>query len=227
MPSDPQVRQPLQSTLDWFAREAFADTLQSAQRDCVPELTRVFGHQGLYLRCSSTQAAQLPGNMLHKMTQLSLTTQGWQGDFASEIDVLPVQSDTFALVYASFVAECLSQPLPLLHELYRVIRPEGTMLLLQLNATAAQRLRWGLTSAHFYSKTKLQQLLQEADFQVQRVHAIGPVWSARGTERYQSKKSVLDGVRMARLWVAKRRDASMTPIRATPRVQTRAVGAGR
>jgi SAM-dependent methyltransferase len=226
MPSQPQDRQPSQSTLDWFARAEFAEALHSAQRDCIPELTRVFGHQGLYLRCSETQPASLAGNMLHKMTQLNLSARCWQGDFICDLDALPMQSDTFSLIYASFITECLPHPTPLLHELHRVIRPEGSLLLLQLNATAAQRLRWGLTSANFHSKGKVQQLLNEAGFDVQRALAIGPVWSVRGNARYQAKKTVLDGVRMARLWVAKKRDAAITPVRATPRVQTRPVGAG-
>lgn len=219
MPARVDFRQPNQGTLDWFAREEFAAALQLAQRDCIPELTRVFGHQGLYLRASTALPTDLSGNMVNKLTTLTLTRRAWTGDLVGQHDVLPMMSETFSLIYAGFVLDCLQRPEPLLHELHRVLRPEGSLLLLQLNPLGLHRLRWGWSGVHYESRAKLGRQLRDAGLDVQRVRAIGPVWSRTGAETYRDDRGVLDTVRMARLWVVKRRDVGLTPLRSAPRVR--------
>jgi SAM-dependent methyltransferase len=133
MPPAPHSRQSEPGPGDWFGKEPARQLIQGVQREAVPELTRVFGHSGLFLRPSAAVPAGLPGNMLAQVLDLHREGRRFAGQFDCEDAALPLASGSLALVYGLFVLETSDTPLELLQEMARVLKPEGPLLLLVLN----------------------------------------------------------------------------------------------
>ncbi|KFN47673.1 hypothetical protein N787_07925 [Arenimonas metalli CF5-1] len=189
--------------------------LHEVQRQAIPELTRVFGHTGLYLRPTAALAPVLSGNMLANVVSLHRGGDGFAGDLACRDDQLPISSGCVSLVYGLFVLETSASPAALLDEVARVLKPEGVAILLTLNPWSPVRLRWGLRGLSPRDPATLAADVQAAGLEVQRRRCIGPLWSgpaavdlaARGRDHPWS------GLRMASLLVARRRDPGLTPLR--------------
>ena len=192
--------------------------VQDVQRQVIPELTRVFGHAGLYLRPSPHLPAGLPGNMLAGVCSLARDGDRFGGDLRCADDALPLAGGSVALVYAMFVLETSPCPGALLAEIARVLRPEGTALFLTLNPFGLARLRWALHGLHSAGPGEFATQVRDAGLDVQRCRYVGPLWRAPDAVDVAgaSGEGFGDGLRMAQLLVARRRDPGVTPLRATP-----------
>lgn len=218
MPPAPARRQPDRPADLWFRREATLGLVQEVQRQAVPELTRVFGHGGLYLRPAETLSATLSGNMLANV--LSLYRRGGRlaGDLACDDHALPVASGCLSLVYALFVLETSPDPAALLAESARVLKPDGVALILSLNPWAPAHLRWAFKGLKAEDAATVAAQVRDAGLEVQRRHYLGPVWAPPQAVDLGSgrKPGPLSRLRMASLIVARRRDPGLTPIRSGP-----------
>lgn len=216
MPPAPAPRQPDTPAAAWFGREATLRMLHEVQRQAIPELTRVFGHTGLYLRPTPALAPVLSGNMLANVLSLHRDGDAFAGDLACRDEQLPICSGCVSLVYGLFVLETSASPAALIDEMARVLKPEGIAILLTLNPWSPARLRWGFRGLAPRDPASVAAGLQAAGLDVQRRRAVGPLWSsapavdlaARGRDHPWS------GLRMAHLLVARRRDPGLTPLRA-------------
>jgi SAM-dependent methyltransferase len=216
MPPAPARRQPDRPAENWFRRETTQGLVQEVQRQATPELTRVFGHGGLYLRPAGTLPPILSGNMLANVISLHRQNGAFSGDFACEDRALPVASGCLSLVYALFVLETSPDPAALLAESARVLKPDGVALILSLNAWAPAHLRWAFTGLRALSAANVAAQVREAGLEVQRRHFLGPVWSSpQGTDLGAWRQpGPWSRLRMASLLVARRRDPGLTPLRA-------------
>ena len=216
MPPAPARRQPEKPADIWFRREATLRLTQEVQRQAIPELTRVFGHGGLYLRPSDALPAALSGNMLANVLSLHRHGERFAGDLACQDQGLPISSGCLSLVYALFVLESSPDPAALLAECARVLKPEGVALILSLNPWAPARLRWAFRGLHCQDPAELAARVREAGLDVQRRRYLGPVWSPPGAIDVSTRRSEGPGarLRMASLIVARRREAGVTPLRA-------------
>ncbi|MGH8106754.1 MAG: methyltransferase domain-containing protein, partial [Arenimonas sp.] len=116
--------------------------MQQFQRQAIPEITRVFGHSGLYLSPSSVFPSELSGNMLAQVLSLHRDLQGFAGTMRCEDENLPIASESLSLVYSLCVLETSPNPDALFEEMVRCMKPEGVMVLLGLNSISPTRLRW-------------------------------------------------------------------------------------
>jgi SAM-dependent methyltransferase len=187
--------------------------LADVQRDALPEMTRVFGQHGLYLRPSVAISADLSGNMLARMVSLWRAGDGFLGDFGCVDREIPIASASLSLIYALFVVEGASSPGVLLHEFARMLKPEGVVLVLSLNPWSPAQFRW-LKPPASSSSNRLERLSQEAGLEVVRRQFLGPFWpGGRPANTDPRRHGVADPFRAARLTVLRRREAALTPLR--------------
>ena len=187
--------------------------LADIQRDALPEMTRVFGQHGLYLRPSDAIAHDLSGNMLAKVVSLWRDSEGFRGDLRCRDEEIPLASASLSLIYALFVVEGAPNPGVLLHEFARMLKPEGFVLVLSLNPWSPAQLRW-LKPPASSSSNRLERWAQDAGLEVVRRQFLGPFWPvARTLATDPRQRSVFDALRSARLTVLRRREAALTPLR--------------
>jgi SAM-dependent methyltransferase len=189
--------------------------ITDAQRQVIPELTRVFGHTGLYLRPLAEVPAELSGNMLASI--ISLHREGGQfgGQLRCHDDQLPIADRSLSLVHALFVLESSPDPQALLQEITRVLKPEGIALLITLNTWSPTRLRWAIQGISGQAAAHAESMAREAGLEVLRRHYPGPVWARdlRNQPANQRSNRMTDGLRAVSLLVLRHREATITPIR--------------
>jgi SAM-dependent methyltransferase len=187
--------------------------LADVQRDALPEMTRVFGQHGLYLRPSASISADLSGNMLARVVSLWRAGDGFLGDLACVDPEIPIASSSLSLIYALFVVEGAPSPAVLLHEFARMLKPEGVVLVLSLNPWSPAQLRW-LKPPASSSSNRLERLSQDAGLEVVRRQFLGPFWPAGRPVAYDPRhRGLADAFRAGRLTVLRRREAALTPLR--------------
>jgi SAM-dependent methyltransferase len=187
--------------------------LADVQRDALPEMTRVFGQNGLYLRPSEAITGDLSGNLLAKIVSLWRSGDGFRGDLCCAGEVIPLASGSLSLVYALFVVEGAANPAGLLQEFSRMLKPEGTVLVLSLNPWSPAQLRW-LKPPASSSSNRLERQANDAGLEVVRRQFLGPYWPGERPVQYDPRhRGLLDAFRAARLTVMRRREAALTPLR--------------
>jgi SAM-dependent methyltransferase len=189
--------------------------VHEVQRQAVPELTRVFGHSGLYLRPCAAVPAVLSGILLAGVVSLAREGDLFVGDLTCRDDGLPIASGSLSLVYALFVFETSPAPAALLAEVVRVLKPEGIALFLTLNPWGLARLRWAFRGLSCADPAEFAKQVREAGLEVQRSRYVGPVWSPPDAVDLALRPGDGPGaqLRMANLIVARRRDPGVTPLR--------------
>jgi SAM-dependent methyltransferase len=187
--------------------------LADVQRDALPEMTRVFGQHGLYLRPSEAISADLSGNMLAKVVSLWRAGNGFRGDVDCVDPEIPIATASLSLIYALFVVEGAPSPAVLLHEFARMLKPEGMVLVLSLNPWSPAQLRW-LKPPASSSSNRLEKQAREAGLEVVRRQFLGPFWPVSRPLSFDPRQRGLgDAFRAARLTVMRRREAALTPLR--------------
>lgn len=208
-------RQAEPDSANWFLRDDAVRLVESVQREAIPDIMRVFGHDGLYLRPSSAVSATLSGNLLANVLSLHRNDGDWSGELRCADAALPLLPASQSLVFAAFVLESSSEPTALLAELARVLKPDGVLLLLTLSPWSPLRLSWGGTALRVRGASAWAEQLQGVGLEVERQRPVGPYWlpgegAATLTEEHGGW---LDGVRAARLSIARRREGGVTPLR--------------
>lgn len=208
-------RQAEPEAIDWFQRSAVVRMVEAVQRESIPELARVFGHDGLYLRPAAAVSPTLSGNLLANVLSLYRRGSGWDGDLRCDDAALPLISGSQSLAYAAFVLESAREPEVLLSEILRTLKPEGVLLLLTLSPWSLLRMSWLGRGLRSRSAGDWAALLGDCGFAVERQRALGPYWLPREgrVALREARPGWMDGVRSACLTVARRREAGVTPIR--------------
>lgn len=212
MPAALDRRQPDAPADAWFRREATLRLVQEVQRQAIPELTRVFGHSGLYLRPGEGVPAMLSGNLLAQVPALRREGDGFAGDLRCRDEGIPFASGSLSLVYALFVLETSPDPAALLSEIARVLKPEGVLMVLSFNPWSPARLRWAFRGLRAVEPGWLQRLVAEAGLEVHRQRHVGPMWAVRPEARPGRASLAPPALRAAHLLVARRREPGVTPL---------------
>ncbi|WP_460453615.1 class I SAM-dependent methyltransferase [Arenimonas aestuarii] len=208
----------------WFCREPGLALLHQIQREAIPELTRVFGQSGLYLRPCRALPEALSGNMLAQVLSLYRHEDHFRGALACGDEALPLASGSLSLVYALCVLETCPDPDALVGEIARVLKPGGVALLASLNPWGLARLRWALRGLRGIDPVRLGQQVVDNGLEIERQHWLGPVWApTAGLELREPRgQGLFAGLRAAHLIVARRREPGMTPLRTgTPNMALR------
>jgi len=212
MPAALDRRQPDAPADAWFRREATLRLVQDTQRQAIPELTRVFGHSGLYLRPCEDVPASLSGNLLAQVPTLWRRGGGFSGDVACRDDGIAFASGSLSLVYALFVFETSPDPVALLSEIARVLKPEGVLMVLSFNPWSPARLRWAFKGLRAVESGWLQRQVGEAGLEVRRQRHLGPLWATPEAPRGRRASLAPPALRAANLLVARRREPGVTPL---------------
>src|SRR5688572_14170608 len=140
MPPVSSASQPEHRLVDWFRDGKGRRLAAEAQRQSIPELTRVFGHAGLFLRPFSDYPPELSGNMLASVLTLGRRGDALSGQWRCRDDALPIASGTLSLVYSLFALETSPVPGALIEEFGRILKPDGVAMLVCLNPWSPSRL---------------------------------------------------------------------------------------
>lgn len=180
----------------------------------IPELTRVFGQYGLYLRPSPEIAPDLSGNMLSQVISLHREGRALSGQLRCQDAALPIGNNSLSLVYSLFMLDSAVDPEALMHEIARVLKPEGVALIISLNPWSLARLRWWSPWARGTPVSYVERLASDAGLDRIRGRHIGPFWPvAKAALSAEAGESWLDGFRVANLIVLRHREAGLTPLR--------------
>jgi SAM-dependent methyltransferase len=214
MPFSSPSSQPEDQSERWLQRESGRQLLVNVQRTAVPELTRVFGQYGLYLRPSSLLPVELSGNMLGNVVSLHRSGQALAGRVRCLDSELPIASASLSLVYSLLMLESSPTPAALMAEFARVLKPEGVVLLISLNPWSPVRLRYPFLPSRGLTSSTVASLAIGAGLDVIRRHYLGPFWSSAGSSTAgRGALGWLDGFRAASLVVLRRHEAALTPLR--------------
>lgn len=208
MPSRRLQSQPDAPVHPWLRRAAGRQLVADVQRMAIPELTRIFGQYGVYLRPSAEMPPELSGNMLGRVISLHRTAGGFDGQLRCTDSDLPVASGSLSLVYALFCLESSPDPAQLMAEIARSLKPEGVAMLICANPWSPAR-RGPVMGA-----ARVERLGREAGLDRVRCHCIGPYWPrVEAAVGGPVGRRWLDGLRAANLLVLRRREAGLTPLR--------------
>lgn len=214
MPLASTDRQPAARAEAWFAREPGAGFVREALRLTAPELTRVYGHAGLYLRPCAEAPAALSGNMLHSLLRLHRAQSRLGGDLRCADEGLPLVPSSLALVYALHMLESSPEPEGLVREVARLLRPEGVAMFVVLNPFGLARLRWATRGPRAIDPATLEGWARAAGLEPMGVRHLGPLWAPDGDVAVDDPRpGVIDRLRSSYLLKARRRDAALTPLR--------------
>jgi SAM-dependent methyltransferase len=184
--------------------------LREVHKLAIPELTRVFGNCGLYLRASAAVAPELSGNMLAQVISLHRDGAGFAGQARCADGEMPFASSSLALVYASFVLESSLAPQSLLNEAWRMLKPEGVAMVFGLNPWSPGVVRRVWPRSRLLGAGMAETMARRAGFEIVSRHFLGRHFQGG---RDAIGNSWRDRWRSAYLLVLRRRESTMTPLR--------------
>lgn len=203
------------AAIEWFSQPLALQLLQQLQRQAIPEITRVFGQSGLYLRPSEKHTEELSGNMLAQVLSLYRQAGALAGSVRCTDTHLPVSSETLSLVYSLCVLETSANPEILFEEMARCLKPEGSLVLLGLNGLSPSSLRWSGKAIQAIKLTQLKKWCSRQGLEISKIHRIGPIWLTQQKKipRYAIKPGPMNLFYAGYLLVAKKHVAGLTPLR--------------
>jgi SAM-dependent methyltransferase len=210
MPSLRPLRQPQRLPLGWLDGPSGRQLLDAVQHLAIPELTRVFGNCGLYLRPLSGIAPELSGNMLSQVVSLYRDGHRFGGQARCEDDEMPFASARLSLVYACFVLESSPAPQVLLAEIHRMLKPEGVAMMFGLNPWSPCVLRHSRSGARLHGVGTVEAMARQAGLELMSRHYLGP---CRPGGSNAMGNGWWDSLRTSYLVLLRRRDATLTPLR--------------
>ena len=152
--------------------------------------------------------------MLSQVISLHREGRALSGQLRCQDAALPIGDNSLSLVYALFMLESAVDPDALMHEIARVLKPEGVALIISLNPWSLARLRWWSPWARGTPVSYVERLASDAGLDRVRGRHIGPFWpDAKAALSAEAGESWLDGFRVANLIVLRHREAGLTPLR--------------
>ncbi len=217
MPSLHPSSQAANPAIEWFGQPLGLQLMQQFQRQAIPEITRVFGHSGLYLSPNKLYPEELSGNMLAQVLSLHREPQGFDGIVRCYDAQLPLASESLSLVYSLCVLETSPDSEALFEEMTRCLKPEGVLVLLGLNPISPTRLRWQAKGIKPVATSTLNRLCAKQGLEISKLSQVGPMWlkSQEKVPRYRAKPGLFNIFYAGHLLVAKKRVAGLTPLRKT------------
>lgn len=217
MPSLHPSSQASNAAIDWFGQPLGLQLMQQFQRQAIPEITRVFGHSGLYLSPNRLYPEELSGNMLAQVLSLHREPRGFAGAVRCDDAQIPIASDSLSLIFNLCVLETSPAPEALFEEMVRCLKPEGVLVLLGLNSISPTRLRWQAKGIKPVGTSSLNQLCLMHGLEINKLSQVGPMWlrPQEKVPRYRAKPGLMNIFYAGHLLVAKKRVAGLTPLRKT------------
>lgn len=202
-----------------FANPPIAALLAHEQMQAAPEIGRVFGHGGLFLRPCADSPALLPGAATQVLLQLCRAGAGLSGDVRCADDALPIATASLSLVYVQHVLESSAMGTQLMGEVARILAPEGVAMFVVFNPLSAVRLRWWNHGLQVLYPGQVARMLAEHGLDVRATRPLGGCWRAPRACDVGSDTARSSRLGSSYLVQARQRVHGMTPLRAGgPRV---------
>jgi len=153
--------------------------------------------------------------MLARVLSLHRSGRAFDGVLRCEDAELPIASDSLALVFALFPFESAEDPAALMHEIARVLKPDGIALLFSLNPWSPTRLRWLFQVGPPVGGGAMAALAAESGLDVVRRRHLGPCWANGDGMASTAGRGLrlFDPLRAVSLVVVRRHDIPMTLLR--------------
>lgn len=221
MPVAVAARQPDAHARAWYGTAAAVALMGEEQRQIAPLVARCRGVRGLYLRPDPVVPAALAGHLLQQVVSLARMGDQWRGDLAMPLDAFALQRDAVDLVVALHaLGDAPSRP-ALLLEMERVLSPEGTLLVVELNPWSLYRWRWMRRGPHALSAGDCSAALRAGGFEPMARYAVGPLLpTAAAAQTAPLGRYFPNNVlRAGYVLLARKRSATATPVRPRTRMQ--------
>jgi SAM-dependent methyltransferase len=213
MPELRAARQMPWGTDRLFASAPIAALLAHEQLLAAPDISRVFGHGGLFVRPCADSPALLPGAMTQVMMQLYRCAGGMSGDVRCSDDALPIATACLSLVYAQHVLESSPAGTQLMGEVARVLAPEGVAIFVVFNPLSLVRLRWCNSGLRAITPSQVARMLGEHGLEVRTIRPLGYCWRAPASCDVGSDMKRSSRLASSYLVLARKRVHGMTPLR--------------
>lgn len=205
----------------WYGSAPAQALLHEEQRQITPLVTRCRGVRGLYLRPHASATPVLSGHFLQQVLSLARSNGEWQGELRMPLDLFSLQRDAVDLIVALHTLADAPARADLLLEYERVLSPEGTLLVVELNPWSLYRTRWAGRGPQALGVGTCAGALREGGFDVVSRYAVGPRGAVCRPEsitplgRYFPNTVLRAGYAL----LARKRVTGATPIRQRARLQ--------
>ena len=159
----------------WYGSTMAAALVHEEQRQIAPLLTRCRGVRGLFLRPHPGLPATLTGHLLQQVIALARTPRGGEGEARMPDDALALQREAVDLVVALHTLADAPSRADLLLDIERVLSPEGTLLVVELNPLSLYRWRWMQHGPRPFGAGACAAALRDAGFDVVSRYGVGPL----------------------------------------------------
>lgn len=156
----------------WYATALGQSILSQLEVALSSQLQDVFGYQGLQIGNLVESKDLLAGSGLHR--RLILDSPGKQADIHSDVQSLPIASDTMKAVLFFHTLDFCEAPHQALREADRILTDDGQLIIIGFNPVSAfgarhllggwrQRVPW---NGRFYAKRRVADWLSVLDYRV-------------------------------------------------------------
>ncbi len=211
---------------EWYDTETGQHLLSDLERFLAPVLSTSFGYYSLQIGCSSLSARLLENcRVKHQFSIGSLEAKAQIGATPS---MLPIASDSVDLVILMHHLSNTREPHAVLREAFRILIPEGRLVIIDFNPLSLWGLRYFFQSwldhppfnGHYYTARRIDDWMRLLGFDQHRHERVGyapPIlqpsvtkhlsWLEKGTSRWLPVLSALN------LMVYHKSISPMTPVR--------------
>lgn len=211
---------------DWYLGESGQYMLNELEERITPILSTTFGYYSLQIGCPGI-ASRLQESCRVKH-QFTLDEPGLPARVHANPSMLPIASDSVDLVILMHHLSNTSEPHAVLREAFRVLIPEGKLIIIDFNPTSL----WGLRNffqswlehvpfkGHFYTARRIDDWMRLLGFDQDRFHRVGylpPIqkssitrhlsWLEKGTRNWLPMLGALN------LLVYSKNISPLTPVR--------------
>ena len=164
---------------EWYSSETGETLLRELEERISPLLSTTFGYYSLQIGCSGlAQRLQQSCRVKHLFTLGNLDSTG---QVRANPSMLPVASDSVDLVILMHHLSNTSEPHEILREAFRVLIPEGRLIIIDFNPVSM----WGLRNffqswlehipfrGHFYTARRIDDWMRLLGFDPYRSFRIG------------------------------------------------------
>ncbi|MEZ5544882.1 MAG: methyltransferase domain-containing protein [Lysobacteraceae bacterium] len=176
-----------QAAAAWFDGDIGRGLLAAEAQLLVPLLERYGGANVLHLLpCDS--APRLPqGAKTRQLTHLFRDKEVWHGDLRSAAGNLPLRGDSMDAILAWHVLADAPERELLAAELLRVLAPEGTLMVVELDPWSLRRSIWARHGPVAWPATAAIAHLQGIGFDLLARDGLGARWSRGKVQATQSR----------------------------------------
>jgi len=164
---------------DWYLSETGQYLLEELEVRLTPILATTFGYYSLQVGCAGLADRLQQGCRVKR--QFTLGETGQATNIEASPSMLPIASDSVDLVILMHHLSDTSEPHAILREAFRVLIPEGKLVIIDFNPKSLWGLRHFFQSwlehvpfkGHFYTAKRIDDWMRLLGFDQSQLHRVG------------------------------------------------------